>query len=325
MEAHALTAAASKLGARLSWDSLTVTGYLERDGHYVSLKLGFPWLVLDGKAMLKIDPIELRGGIPYLTASAVAAIDSWYSQKEEERSSQFHIAAILIDPGHGGKDPGAVADHVMDGTKRKVVEKDIALSVALKVRDRLEERWPGRKILMTRDTDIYPSLEERVDVANSLDLGKNEAVIYVSIHANASFNKNARGFEVWYLNPDYRRKLVDSDKLPETDADILPILNAMMEEEFTTESVLLAKRILDRTGAAIGDSSPNRGLRAEERFVVRNAKMPSVLVELGFVTNSQDAALLVREDHLRKLADGIYTGIVDFVEYFENRKGSASP
>jgi len=84
MEAHALTAAASKLGARLSWDSLTVTGYLERDGHYVSLKLGFPWLVLDGKAMLKIDPIELRGGIPYLTASAVAAIESWYSQKDEE-------------------------------------------------------------------------------------------------------------------------------------------------------------------------------------------------------------------------------------------------
>lgn len=320
-----LTAAASDLGARLTWDPLTATGFLERGGHRAAFKLGFPQWLLDKDELARIDPVELREGIPMLSGPAFAALQAWFSRKEEERASQFHIAAILIDPGHGGKDPGALAEHVLGGVKKRVVEKDIALAVALRVRDRLKERWPARTILMTRDSDVFPTLEERVEIANSLELGRNDAVIYVSIHANASFNKNARGFEVWYLNPDYRRKLVDGSKLPETDKDIAPILNAMLEEEFTTESVLLAKRILDGMGSVIQDASPNRGLRAEEWFVVRNAKMPSVLVELGFLTNPQDAALLANPDYLRSLGDGIYTGIADFVDYFERRKGPSSP
>ena len=322
---HPLPVAAEKLGAKLSWDPLTYTGFLEREGHWAAFKLDFPWILLDGAQLLRSPAVKLKDGIPFLSAASLAALDEWFTRKAEEKATQFHIAAILIDPGHGGKDPGAVGEHVLEGKKRRIVEKDISLAVAQRIRDRLKERWPDRKILMTRDSDIYPTLEERVDKANTVQLGKNEAVIYVSIHANASFNKNARGFEVWYLNPEYRRKLVDGEGAAGTDKEILPILNLMLEEEFTTESVLLAKRILDNLGAMIGAVSPSRGLRAEEWFVVRNAKMPSVLVELGFVTNALDALLLGQEDHLRKLGDGIYTGIVDFVEYFENRKGSAAP
>lgn len=320
-----LTAAASDLGARLTWDPLTQTGYLERGGHRAAFKAGVPHWVLDGEELARISPVELRDGVPVLSGAAASELRAWFSRKEEERASQFHVAAILIDPGHGGKDPGALAEHVLGGVRKRVVEKDIALAVALRVRDRLKERWPARTILMTRDSDVFPTLEERVEIANSLELGRNDAVIYVSIHANASFNKNARGFEVWYLNPEYRRKLVDGAKLPDKDKDIAPILNAMLEEEFTTESVLLAKRILDGMGAVIKDASPNRGLRAEEWFVVRNAKMPSVLVEVGFLTNPQDAALLADPDYLRSLGDGIYTGVIDFVDYFERRKGPSSP
>lgn len=320
-----LASAAADLGARLTWDPLTATGSLERGGHRAAFKLGTPFWVLDGTELVRIDPVVLRDGVPVLSGEAASALRTWFARKEEERASQFHVAAILIDPGHGGKDPGALADHSLGGVKKRIVEKDVALTVALRVRDRLRERWPARTILMTRDSDVFPTLEERVEIANSLELGRNDAVIYVSIHANASFNKNARGFEVWYLNPDYRRKLVDGSTLPDTDKDIAPILNAMLEEEFTTESVLLAKRILDGMGTVIGDSSPNRGLRAEEWFVVRNAKMPSVLVEVGFLTNPQDAALLADAAYLRSLGDGIYTGIVDFVDYFERRKGPSSP
>ncbi len=320
-----LVSAAAELGARLTWDPLTATGYLEKGGHRAAFKLGTPHWVLDGTELTRIDPVVLRDGAPVLSGAAAAALRAWFARKEEERTSQFHVAAILIDPGHGGKDPGALADHTLGGVKKRIVEKDVALTVALRIRDRLKERWPARTILMTRDSDVFPTLEERVEIANSLELGRNDAVIYVSIHANASFNKNARGFEVWYLNPDYRRKLVDGASLPDTDKDIAPILNAMLEEEFTTESVLLAKRILDGMGTVIRDASPNRGLRAEEWFVVRNAKMPSVLVEVGFLTNPQDAALLADAAYLRSLGDGIYTGIVDFVDYFERRKGPSSP
>ena len=75
----------------------------------------------------------------------------------------------------------------------------------------------------------------------------------------------------------------------------------------------------------IGNNSPNRGIRAEEWFVVRNARMPSVLVEVGFITNETEARLLAEEAYLQKLGDGIYNGIVSFVDYFENRKGPSRP
>ena len=77
--------------------------------------------------------------------------------------------------------------------------------------------------------------------------------------------------------------------------------------------------------ATVGNSTPNRGIRAEEWFVVRNARMPSVLVEVGFITNEAEARLLSGDAYLRKLGDGIYNGIVSFVDYFENRKGPSRP
>ena len=179
--------------------------------------------------------------------------------------------------------------------------------------------------MITRKDDSFPTLEERVEMANDIRLGVNEAIIYISIHANASFNKNAAGFEVWYLNPDYRRTVVDATKAAGVDKDVLPILNTMLEEEYTTESLFLARSILDGMATTIGNNSPNRGIRAEEWFVVRNARMPSVLVEVGFITNEAEARLLAEEAYLQKLGDGIYNGIVSFVDYFENRKGSSRP
>jgi len=153
----------------------------------------------------------------------------------------------------------------------------------------------------------------------------NEAVIFVSIHANASFNKDAEGYEVWYLNPSYRRSVVDGKRAETLDKEILPVINSMLEEEYTTESVFLATTILDGLSDSIGSVSTNRGLRPEEWFVVRNARMPSVLVEVGFVTNEAEARLLSDPGHLQKLGDGIYNGIVGFIDYFEHRRGSATP
>ena len=179
--------------------------------------------------------------------------------------------------------------------------------------------------MVTRKDDTFPTLDERVGMANDIKLGVNEAIIYISIHANASFNKNASGFEVWYLNPDYRRTVVDATKAAGVDKDVLPILNTMLEEEYTTESLFLARSILDGMTTTVGESSQSRGVRAEEWFVVRNARMPSVLVEVGFITNEAEARLLAEDTYLRKLGDGIYNGIVSFVDYFENRKGLSRP
>jgi N-acetylmuramoyl-L-alanine amidase len=317
--------AAARLGARLSYDPLTGSGMIERSGMRASFAVGVPWILLDWSQSLRVEPPRNGPGGLVFAASAITALEEAFRAADAARKSHFSIAAILIDPGHGGKDPGAIGEHVVGGKKLRIVEKDIALDVAKRLLASLKQRFPDRKILITREGDSYPSLEERVEMANSVELASNEAIIYVSIHANAAFNKNAKGFEVWYLNPEYRRKLVEPGKPGGPEDDIAPILNAMLEEEFTTESIILARNIMNSLQTRIGAESPSRGVKAEEWFVVRNARMPSVLVEMGYITNLDEARLLSSEDYLRRVADGIYNGIVDFVGYFESMKGAPSP
>ena len=137
---------------------------------------------------------------------------------------------------------------------------------------------------------------------------------------NASLNKQSSGYEVWYLSPGYRRTVIDSSKVSE-DKSLLPILNSMMEEEYTTESILMSKFIMDGLQAQIGDQTKARGIKAEEWFVVRNANMPSVLIEVGFVTNEKEALNLNSDTYLQKTALGIYNGIQAFVTHFERSRG----
>ena len=94
-----------------------------------------------------------------------------------------------------------------------------------------------------------------------------------------------------------------------------------MEEEFTTESILMAQNIHDGMKAQIGDKSVSRGLREEEWYVVRNSRMPSVLIETGFLSNPDEGALLSDDAYLQKLAFGIYNGLQAFVTHFERSRG----
>jgi N-acetylmuramoyl-L-alanine amidase len=316
--------AAERLRARLSFDPLTGYGLLERSGLRAAFAVGVPWALLDWSSAMPIPaPRAGEGGLAF-SAAAVAALENAFAEAEAAGRSHFSIAAIVIDPGHGGKDPGAIGEHAVDGKRLRLVEKDIALEVSKNVYASLKGRFPDRNILITREGDSYPTLEARVDMANAVDLAPNEAIIYVSIHANAAFNKNAKGFEVWYLNPEYRRELVDGKEAEGIGQTIAPILNAMLEEEFTTESVILAKNVMGGLQTAVGADSPNKGIKAEEWFVVRNARMPSVLIEMGYVTNLEEARLLASDDYLRRIAAGIYTGLVEFVGYFETLKGAAT-
>jgi N-acetylmuramoyl-L-alanine amidase len=187
----------------------------------------------------------------------------------------------------------------------------------------LSAAYPDKRILLTRTGDTYPTLDDRVAIANSVPLRENEAVIYISIHANASFAKTARGYEIWYLSPEYRRTLIDETTRGES-AEVLHILNDMMEEEFTTESIAMAQLILNQFKETLGPLSPSRGIKAEDWFVVRNARMPSILVEMGFVTNQTEALLLADDSYLMKLSQALYKGITQFVAVFERSGGFTS-
>ena len=243
--------------------------------------------------------------------------------RHDDVIGDYRVGAIVIDPGHGGVDPGTVWEYTVNGRNMRIMEKDIVLRVSRMLHASLRAAFPDRQVVLTRDGDYNLTLEQRTDVANSLSLKENEIAIFISIHANSSFNRNARGFEVFYLDPSHQRELVDRS-LHVGFEDVIPIINWLLEEEIGQESIILANSMLRRLEDAVGDVSPNRGLKSHNWFVVRNALMPAVLVELGFVSNREEALLLNDEAYFMKLSDALYKGIMDFIAFFERTGGSVT-
>ncbi|MDR2393989.1 MAG: N-acetylmuramoyl-L-alanine amidase [Treponema sp.] len=307
--------------ATFQWDPFFQAGVFSRADQYVSFRVGMPGetglVLLNGKEILSLPSPFLEQGVLQFPQAFVSALSKALEDTlPQEAPVQFRIAAIIVDPGHGGKDTGAVGNHSIDGKPVRVDEKDIALKVSQDLHSRLSRSFPDKQVLLTRDQDVFISLDDRVAIANGISLQDNEATVFISIHANASFNKHVRGYEVWYLNPEYRRTVIDHSKYKDAQ-EVIPILNAMLEEEFTSESIRMAESIMKRFDEALGSSFPSRGIKAEEWFVVRNVRMPSVLVELGFLSNETDATLLTDETYLKLFAEALHKGILDFVHEFE--------
>lgn len=307
--------AAKALDADVSWNPLSQELTFTVGEHTAQCRIGKPLVFFDYReAAIAQAPRMGTDAQPQLPAALFTQLEDFF--KQFNTGAFFRIGAILIDPGHGGRDPGTVGSYIENGKTIPVYEKNIALTVSLALDELLRKTYPDKKILLTRSGDTYPSLEDRVEMANGVPLKKNEAILYISIHANAApFNKKPYGFEVWYLPTDYRRDLIDKNAASK---EIIHILNSMMEEEFSTESILIAKNISDGLDAQIGKESKNRGLKEKEWYVVRNAKMPSVLIELGFVTNPEEAKRLNTPSYLQKCAQGIYNGLTAFISRFES-------
>ena len=306
---------------RYSYDPFRKIGSMFKGRRTVSFTVDLPYFVVDYVYGIQIKPLYLNSEGSILIPEETRSILASLFEENGGIEDSFSITTIMIDPGHGGKDPGTIGTHYTGSTRLQLKEKDLVLDVSKILFTKLRNKYPDKDILLTRDRDVYLELEERTEIANAVELGKREAMIFVSVHANASLNSSASGFEVWYLPPDYRRDLLDTENLSDNEKEIAPILNTMMEEEFTVESVILARSILASMETCIGDRSENRGMKEESWFVVRNAKMPSVLIEIGFVTNKAEAVLLSDDEYLIELCDGIYNGLVDYIDKFDGTGG----
>ncbi|MEY8749350.1 N-acetylmuramoyl-L-alanine amidase [Alkalicoccobacillus gibsonii] len=183
------------------------------------------------------------------------------SEPESKPAESFHVQRIVIDAGHGGKDPGAIGNDLY--------EKVVALSVASKVRDLLIDE--GYEVLMSRDSDIFVSLEDRVQKSN-----KWAADLFVSIHANGYSDPAANGVETFYYQGSTRGKQVASS---------------------------IQQELAQATG------NKNRGVFSADFYVLKHTSMPSVLVETGFVSNEKDAGLLKTDEYQNKAARAIVDGI----------------
>jgi N-acetylmuramoyl-L-alanine amidase len=304
------------------WDPLFRDGSFNLGGHYGAFSVAkregeMGVLVFDNRELFNVPlPYNSNGNLIF-PEDFVSTLKNTFLRLHENDMSSFRVAAIIIDPGHGGKDSGAAGNLKVNGKTVKIYEKDITLKTGLALRDRLIQAYPDKRILMTRDADIYPTLDQRAEMANAVTVRDNEAVIFISIHANWGANSNARGYEVWHITSGQHRKLLDPSK-HNYSSDINAILNAMLEEEFTTESILLADSILAGLQKTFGSAMPSRGRKANDWFVVRNSRMPAVLVELGFISNQQDALFMTSEDGLNKFTDSLYNGIINFIGIFEH-------
>ena len=300
--------------SRLLWEPILKKGMIIKGTRSVTFSTEYPLMLLDDSSVISEGSVLYSAqGLAFSETAANTIRDYLLRNRDEPRKSPFRIAGILIDPGHGGRDSGAVGTFPVDGIDVSLREKNLVLEIGLRLEEMLRDRYPEKEILMTRKIDIYPTLESRVKQANDFTLERGEGIIYISIHGNASLNSKAQGFEVWYLPENYRRDILDS----ETGGELAPILNTLLEEEFTMESKELAESILQGMDEKLGAHTLNRGIKEESWFVVRNAMMASILVETGFISNEEETVRLREPEYLKNITDGIYNGIVDFVDFFE--------
>lgn len=210
---------------------------------------------------------------------------------------------VVLDPGHGGHDPGTM-------NKGGLREKDIVLDVSHRLKKLLEK--DGFEVVMTRDKDVFIPLEERTAIANS-----KAADLFVSIHVNAARNTRPRGTETYFLNlattPDAeevaaRENAVTTRRLNELQS----ILQQVLNNEKITESRELAGRVQRSMSSELFPSANdprNRGVKTAPFYVLLGAQMPSVLVELAYLTNRKDAELLGDGAFRQKVAESIAVGI----------------
>ena len=242
------------------------------------------------------------------------------------------ITTIIIDAGHGGKDPGSIGIN-------KLKEKDIVLSFSLELKEELKKVLPNVDIFLTRDKDIYPTLQERYKIANSsakINLEKSKNALFISVHANASLSPNAKGFEAYFItaqeSSEYARAVsilensalvkfdkVDASKYEENASQLTH--NYMLVEQHQKESRMLAQSIVDEVYKVSGVSKRNKPVQNALFYVLKGSLMPSTLIEIGFITNEEDAKFMNTKETRIKMVKATATGIKKFIKEFEESKG----
>ena len=219
------------------------------------------------------------------------------------------LRKIVLDPGHGGKDPGAIG---VNG----VAEKDIVLSVAKKLAQKLKKEL-GVEVVLTRKDDSFIPLEDRTAIANA-----ERAELFISLHLNANSNPEARGLETYYLDntsdeASIRMAARENGTSRKNISDLQFILSDLTQNSKLEDSITLANRlhgsVVYRVGQRYGEVR-DLGVKKALFYVLVGARMPSVLVEMFFVTNKNEGRALAKEAYQDAIADALLEGIKKYQE-----------
>jgi N-acetylmuramoyl-L-alanine amidase len=218
------------------------------------------------------------------------------------------IRRIVVDPGHGGKDPGAVG---LSGLQ----EKDVVLATSLLLAKKLKEEL-GLDVVMTRSTDVFIELQERTAIANQVG-----ADLFVSMHANAALNRAASGVETYYLNLAKTEKAAQlAARENGTSLEKVSLLQAvlfdLMANYKLNDSAHLAEEVqksLHKRLAGRYSGERNLGVKQGPFYVLVGATMPSILVEAAFISNEKEEARLKDPEFQDQVAEGVLDGIVSYI------------
>ena len=239
---------------------------------------------------------------------------SSFSQISSKKSQSFNVKTIVIDAGHGGHDPGCLGSSSQ--------EKHICLGVALKLGKLIKSYCSDVKVIYTRDKDEFVKLHERANIAN-----RNKADLFISIHANSAQNKAAYGTETYVMGTKYTDRNLELSKrensviLMEKDYEknydgydpnsaMTNILMGLYQQEYLQSSINFATKVEHQFSSR--NNRHSRGVRQRVLLVMYRTTMPSVLIEVGFLTNSKNQALLMEQLGQAETAGAIFRAFVEY-------------
>lgn len=244
-------------------------------------------------------------------------IDVYGKEKVKKPDTVIAKRRIVIDAGHGGHDPGAVG-------LQRLYEKNVVLDIALKLRKILSSD-PLNEVFLTRETDVFIPLEERTVIAN-----KKNADFFVSIHANASPGRQARGIETYLLNwtdneeankvaarenqISLKKMKAMNRKMQMDDLDI--IKSDLLRQNKRDESIKLAHYIQKSMVSTLDNGNKDTldlGVKQALFYVLFGARMPSVLVEVSFISNPEEEKLLSKDSYRKQIAEAIAEGLNKYI------------
>jgi N-acetylmuramoyl-L-alanine amidase len=258
-------------------------------------------------ALPELKPVEVKPG-PIGVAAEPARRNS-NGDRSLTRVLGLKLGRVVIDPGHGGKDIGT---HGPSGLYEKEVVLDVARRLGALIEDRL-----GSEVVYTRSDDTFVPLEARTRLAND-----RKADLFLSIHANSSPLRTAAGVEMYYLNFTTSKAALDVAARENAGSsssiyDLKGLLEKIALRDKIDESREFATRLqtsLSTLETKGNTGAKNRGLKKAPFVVLIGASMPSVLAEIGFLTNAGDEALLRKTEYRQKIADALYKGIANYAE-----------
>ena len=244
-----------------------------------------------------------------LLAGALPAKRNTGGDRSLTRALGLKLGRVVLDPGHGGHDVGT---HGPSG----LYEKDLVLDISQRLGALIDERL-GSEVVYTREDDTFIPLEERTRIAND-----HKADLFLSIHANSSPLRSAAGVETYVLNFTTSRAAMDLAARENADSDrsifdLQELLQKIALRDKADESREFATRLqtsLSALSTRSNDNAKNRGVKKAPFVVLIGASMPSVLAEIGFLTNASDEALLRKTEHRQKIAEALYKGIAAYAD-----------